>query len=52
MARERGGEDNITVIVARFNGDGLSEPDAEDVTESPNTKMEPARRRSFWPWRR
>ena len=23
MARERGGEDNITVIVARFNGDGL-----------------------------
>jgi serine/threonine protein phosphatase PrpC len=26
MARERGGEDNITVIVARFNGDALSEP--------------------------
>jgi protein phosphatase len=52
MARERGGEDNITVIVARFNGDGLSEPSPEDVTDSPNTKMEPARRRSFWPWRR
>lgn len=52
MARERGGEDNITVIVARFNGDGLSEPSPEDVTESPNTKMEAARRRSFWPWRR
>jgi protein phosphatase len=52
MARERGGEDNITVIVARFNGDGLSEPSLEDVTDSPNTKTEPARRRSFWPWRR
>ena len=52
MARERGGEDNITVIVARFNGDGLSEPSPEDLTESPNTKMEAARRRSFWPWRR
>jgi protein phosphatase len=52
MARERGGEDNITVIVARFNGDALSEPSPEDVTESPNTKMEAARRRSFWPWRR
>ncbi|HEX6175196.1 MAG TPA: Stp1/IreP family PP2C-type Ser/Thr phosphatase [Candidatus Binatia bacterium] len=52
MARERGGEDNITVIVARFNGDGLSEPEPEDVTGPPNTKMEPARKRSFWPWRR
>src|SRR5688572_25489347 len=52
MARERGGEDNITVIVARFNGDGLSEPSPEDITDSPNTKMEAARRRSFWPWRR
>jgi PPM family protein phosphatase len=52
MARERGGEDNITVIVARFNGDALSEPTPEDVTDSPNTKMEPVRRRSFWPWRR
>jgi PPM family protein phosphatase len=52
MARERGGEDNITVIVARFNGDGLSDPGSEDVKESPNSKIEPARRRSFWPWRR
>jgi len=52
MARERGGEDNITVIIARFNGDGLSDPGPEDITESHNTKMEPTRKRSFWPWRR
>ena len=52
MARERGGEDNITVIVARFNGDGLSEPKPEDVVESTNEKTDPPRRRSFWPWRR
>ena len=31
MARERGDEDNITVIVARFNGDGLPEPKPDDV---------------------
>ena len=52
MARERGGEDNITVIVARFNGDGLPEPKSDDVADSTNMKMEPPRRRSFWPWRR
>lgn len=52
MARERGGEDNITVIVARFNGDGLPEPQSDDVTDSTNMKVEPPRRRSFWPWKR
>jgi PPM family protein phosphatase len=52
MARERGGEDNITVIVARFNGDGLPESKPDDVADSTNTKMEPPRRRSFWPWKR
>ena len=52
MARERGGEDNITVIVARFNGDGLPEPQSDDVADSTNVKVEPPRRRSFWPWRR
>ncbi|MFQ6045171.1 MAG: Stp1/IreP family PP2C-type Ser/Thr phosphatase [Gemmatimonadales bacterium] len=32
LANERGGPDNITVVVARFHGDGLKEPgDAEDV---------------------
>jgi hypothetical protein len=31
MACDRGGEDNITVIVARFDGDGLAEPSDEDT---------------------
>jgi PPM family protein phosphatase len=52
MARERGGEDNITVIVARFNGDGLPEPQSDDVADSTNMKVEPPRRRFFWPWKR
>jgi PPM family protein phosphatase len=52
MARERGGEDNITVIVARFNGEGLSEPKPDDVADSTDMKREPPRRRSFWRWRR
>jgi PPM family protein phosphatase len=52
MARERGGEDNITVIVARFNGDGLAEPKPDDIADSANMKMETPPRRSFWPWRR
>jgi PPM family protein phosphatase len=52
MARERGGEDNITVIVARFNGEGLPESKPDDVADSKDMKMEPPRRRSFWPWRR
>jgi serine/threonine protein phosphatase PrpC len=31
LANENGGEDNITVIVAKFNGDGLALPDDEGV---------------------
>ncbi len=30
LANERGGPDNVTVVVARFEGDGLSEPDSAD----------------------
>ncbi|HEV2883569.1 MAG TPA: PP2C family serine/threonine-protein phosphatase [Pyrinomonadaceae bacterium] len=31
-ANNRGGEDNITVILARFSGDGLEEPATERIT--------------------
>jgi protein phosphatase len=31
LARERGGDDNITVIVARFDGDGLPLPNEADA---------------------
>ena len=30
-ANERGGEDNITVIIAKFSGEDLGEPEGEDV---------------------
>jgi protein phosphatase len=30
-ANERGGEDNITVVLAKFTGDGLPEPEGEDL---------------------
>ena len=51
-ARERGGEDNITVVVARFNGNGLAEPQIDDTAHSNNKKMEAERWRFHWPWRR
>jgi len=30
LANERGGPDNVTVVAARFDGDGLPEPDSAD----------------------
>jgi protein phosphatase len=30
LANERGGPDNITVVIARFSGQGLAEPDRDD----------------------
>jgi serine/threonine protein phosphatase PrpC len=30
-ANERGGEDNITVVIAKFSGDDLPDPEGEDV---------------------
>ena len=46
LANERGGEDNITVVVATFSGDGLP-------TEAEISEVRPAtarRRWWFWPW--
>jgi protein phosphatase len=34
-ANERGGEDNITVVIARISGDSLPEPDGESVSLEP-----------------
>lgn len=31
LANQRGGPDNITVVIARFDGDGLGEPGGNDV---------------------
>jgi serine/threonine protein phosphatase PrpC len=50
LARERGGEDNITVIVARFDGDGLPPPDRDEKPVYDGLK-EHSRWR-FWPWSR
>ena len=50
LARERGGDDNITVIVSSFDGDGLSDPYPDDIPVY-NRFREETRRR-FWPWRR
>ncbi len=30
-ANDNGGEDNITVVIAKFYGDGLPEPEGEEV---------------------
>jgi hypothetical protein len=30
LANERGGPDNVTVVAARFDGEGLPEPDSAD----------------------
>jgi protein phosphatase len=48
LARERGGQDNITVIVACFDGEGLPLPDATDIPVYNRFKEGP--RRHFWPW--
>jgi protein phosphatase len=48
LARERGGEDNITIIVAYFDGDGLPEP---IPGEKPIYEQFQVRSRwRFWPW--
>lgn len=49
LARERGGEDNITIIVAHFDGDGLTWPAPDDRPVYETFKEKPRRR--FWPWR-
>ena len=48
LANERGGEDNITVLIASFSGDGVP-----GTTEDEVSKLLPVIRRRwwwFWPW--
>ena len=48
LARERGGEDNITIIVAHFDGEGLPEPiPGEDPIYE---QIQVRSRWRFWPW--
>ena len=44
LANERGGEDNVTVIVASFTGDGLSDT---GETKVPTLEI-PKQKRSWW----
>ena len=48
LARERGGEDNITVIVGCFDGDGLPEPTPEGGPSY--DRIQDKRHWWFWPW--
>ena len=49
LANERGGEDNVTVIVANFTGDGISETDETKVPTLEIVKQ----KRSWWGfWKR
>ncbi len=48
LARERGGEDNITVIVARFDGEGLPWPGPEEAPVY--SRFQEESRRRFWLW--
>jgi protein phosphatase len=48
LARDRGGEDNITVIVARFDGDGLPQPRPDEAPEVADVKKKSGWR--FWGW--
>ncbi|MBI2988999.1 MAG: Stp1/IreP family PP2C-type Ser/Thr phosphatase [Deltaproteobacteria bacterium] len=54
MARERGGEDNITVIVARFEGERLQPPSPDEVVVNKPFSFDDVGQRGwrFWQWRR
>ena len=52
LARERGGEDNITAIVIRFDGDGLPVPKEGESPEYQKLQINARTRWRFWPWSR
>ena len=52
LARERGGEDNITAIVIRFDGQGLPLPKEGEAPDYQKLQINSQARWRFWPWRR
>ena len=52
LARDRGGEDNITAIVIRFDGDGLPAPKEGESLDYQKLEFNSRTRWRFWPWRR
>lgn len=50
IARDRGGEDNITVIVVKFDGEGLPLPSPAEIPAYQELKQQNGWR--FWPWGR
>ncbi|HVO95791.1 MAG TPA: Stp1/IreP family PP2C-type Ser/Thr phosphatase [Terriglobales bacterium] len=52
LARQRGGEDNITAIVVRVDGDGLPVPEHGEFPDYQKLQINSLKRRRFWPWGR
>lgn len=52
LARDRGGEDNITAIVIRFDGDGLPLPKEGESPEYQKLLINARTRWRFWTWSR
>ena len=50
VAKEKGGEDNITVIAAKFDGEKLPLPSPDEAPTYKEFKEEGRSR--FWPWRK
>lgn len=52
LARARGGEDNITAVVVRFEGDGLPPPREGEFPDYEKLSSKSLKRWRFWPWGR
>jgi protein phosphatase len=52
LARQRGGEDNITAVVAQFDGEGLPRPEPEEIPVYSQFEFKKSKRRHFFFWSR
>jgi protein phosphatase len=50
LARDRGGEDNITIVAASFDGEAIPQPDLNDIPKYAGVELKSRWR--FWPWKR